>query len=104
MCPQNQRIQPDIWEFKNHLLIESIEVLKVPGPLVSCSEGVATGHGATLSYTAITSTLHITLYITFAWCTSEPLLGGGVICNVCSSQRKPRQNHFKTPMFGIVLA
>ena len=31
------------------LLIESIEVLKVPGPLVSCSEGVATGHGATLT-------------------------------------------------------
>ena len=29
---------------------------------------------------------------------------GGVMRNVCSSQRKPRQNHFKTPMFGIVLA
>ena len=82
MCPQQQRIQLDILEFENldhNLLIEPIEVLKVPGPLVSCSEGVATGHGATLSYTAITSTLHITLYITFAWCTSEPLL---VRCDV----------------------
>ena len=103
MCPQQQRIQLDILEFENldhNLLIEPIEVLKVPGPLVSCSEGVATGHGATLQL-HLHYTLHYTLHLR-----GVPVnpCWGGVMRNVCSSQRKPRQNHFKTPMFGIVLA